>query len=133
MRHQVQGTFEVKAEREPPYDAREGATIRRVTYKKQFSGPLNAESEAAVIEAVTSVKGSAGYVGIERVTGTLEGRSGSFVLQHSGLMDRGAVTHSVAVVPDSATGELTGLRGTMSIDIVDGEHRYRFEGWYVEG
>jgi hypothetical protein len=74
-----------------------------------------------------SVKGSAGYVAMERVTGTLKGRTGSFVLQHSGTMTRGAPQLSVTVVPDSGTGQLTGLAGTMTIKINEGKHSYEFE------
>jgi hypothetical protein len=73
------------------------------------------------------VKGSAGYVAIELVVGRLDGRAGTFVLQHSGSMNRGAASLSVTVVPDSGTGELAGLTGTMTIDIVEGKHSYRFE------
>jgi len=78
------------------------------------------------LSAVTSVKGSAGYVAIDHVTGELDGRKGSFVLQHSGAMNRGAQVLSIMVVPDSGTGELAGLSGTLSINIVDGLHFYDF-------
>jgi hypothetical protein len=80
-----------------------------------------------MLSAGTGVKGSAGYVAIERVVGRLDGRSGTFVLQHSGTMNRGQASLLVTVVPDSGTGELAGLAGTMAIDIVDGKHSYRFE------
>jgi hypothetical protein len=75
----------------------------------------------------TAVKGSAGYVAIERVTGTLHGRSGSFMLQHLGTMNRGAPSLTVLVIPDSGTDELTGLSGTLTIDIVDGKHLYTMD------
>ena len=75
----------------------------------------------------TDVEGSAGYVAMERVTGTLHGRSGAFTLQHSGTMTRGAQQLSVTVVPDSGTEELAGLAGKMTIDIVDGKHFYSFD------
>ncbi len=75
----------------------------------------------------TDVKGSAGYVAIERVTGTLHGKSGSFILQHSGTLTRGAPQLTITVVPDSGTGELAGLAGTMMIIIADGKHSYEFE------
>jgi hypothetical protein len=74
----------------------------------------------------TAVKGSAGYVALEEVQATLEGRQGSFFLQHYGLMDKGTPTLTVSVVPDSATGELAGLQGTMQIDVSGGQHRYSF-------
>jgi hypothetical protein len=72
------------------------------------------------------VKGSAGYVALEQVNATLEGRKGSFFLQHSGLMNKGTPSLNVSVVPDSATGELSGLQGTMTIDVTGGQHRYTF-------
>ena len=113
---------------EPPYDVNEGASIGRVAIKKQFSGDLNASSTVEMIGArSTQVKGSAGYVAVERVTGSLHGKSGSFVLQHNGTMTRGKGELSVSVVPDSATGELKGLAGRMTIEISDGNHSYRFE------
>ena len=80
-----------------------------------------------MLAAATSVKGSAGYVAIEQVTGSLHGRSGSFVLQHSGTMTRGAPQLAVSVVPDSGTGELAGLAGTMTISVADARHSYDFE------
>jgi hypothetical protein len=80
-----------------------------------------------MLTAMTDVKGSAGYVAIERVTGTLQGRSGSFVLQHSSTLTRGAPQQSITVVPDSATGQLVGLAGKMMVIIVEGKHSYDFE------
>jgi hypothetical protein len=94
---------------------------------KQFHGDLEATSKGQMLSAVTAVKGSAGYVAIERVSGTLHGRSGTFVLQHSGTMTRGAPQQSVTVVPDSGTGQLVGLAGKMTINITDGKHSYEFE------
>jgi hypothetical protein len=94
---------------------------------KQFHGDLEAVSYGQMLSAVTSVKGSAGYVAIEQVTGSLHGRSGAFVLQHSGAMTRGAPQLIVSVVPDSGTGELAGLSGTLTITIADGKHSYDFE------
>jgi len=79
------------------------------------------------LAVMTDVKGSAGYVAMERVHGTLDGRSGTFALQHSGTMTRGEGQLSVTVVPDSGTGQLAGLSGTMSINIADGEHSYEFD------
>lgn len=72
------------------------------------------------------MQGSAGYVAIERVTGTLRGRSGSFVFQHAGTMDRGAQRLAITVVPDSGSGELRGLAGAFEIQIEAGTHRYAF-------
>jgi hypothetical protein len=122
------GTFEVTMSPEPPYDQNEGASIGRVSIKKLFSGDLQASSTVEMIGARSLlVKGSAGYVAIERVTGSLRGRSGSFVLQHSGTMTRGKGELHVNVVPDSGTGELQGISGRMTIEISDGNHSYGFD------
>jgi hypothetical protein len=94
---------------------------------KQFHGDLEGTSKGQMLTAGTAVEGSAGYVAIERVSGMLHGRRGTFVLQHSGTMTRGAPQLSVTVVPDSATGELVGLAGKMTITISDGKHSYDFE------
>jgi hypothetical protein len=94
---------------------------------KQFRGDLEASSTGEMLTAGTDVKGSAGYVAIERVTGSLHGRNGAFVLQHSGIMTRGVPQLTIAVVPDSGTGELAGLAGRMTIEIDDGKHSYGFE------
>ncbi|HEY0465877.1 MAG TPA: DUF3224 domain-containing protein [Polyangiaceae bacterium] len=127
------GTFEVTMNPEPPYDLNEGASIGRVSIKKQFSGDLQASSTVEMIGARSVlVKGSAGYVAIERVTGTLGGKTGSFVLQHSGTMTRGKGELSVSVVPDSATGELKGLSGRMTIEISDGNHSYAFDYYFED-
>ncbi|MDO9018113.1 MAG: DUF3224 domain-containing protein [Deltaproteobacteria bacterium] len=121
------GTFEITMNAEPPYDVVEGVSLGRVSFDKRFSGPLDATSKVDMIGARTPVDGSAGYVAIERVTGTLDGRQGTFVLQHSGVMTRGERTLSVTVVPDSGTGGLKGLSGRMDIQIVEGKHHYVFE------
>ena len=94
---------------------------------KQFHGDLQASSKGQMLSAMSPIKGSAGYVAIEEVTGTLDGRSGSFILQHSGLMNRGTPQLTILVVPDSGTGELTGLKGSMSIQIEGGKHSYEFD------
>ena len=94
---------------------------------KQFHGDLEAHSRGQMLAAGTSVKGSAGYVAIELVSGTLNGRMGTFILQHTGTMNRGTPQLSVTVVPDSGTGELVGLAGKMAIDISGGKHAYDFE------
>lgn len=127
MTNHAHGRFDVTRTTEPPYDTREGATIGRSRFDKRFEGSLVGTSVIEMISAVSSVKGSAGYVAIERVEGELDGRAGSFVLQHSGTMDRGVASLSVTVVPDTATGALVGLRGRMTIDVTNGEHRYTFE------
>jgi hypothetical protein len=123
----IMGTFEVKATFEPPYSTADGVTLGRASFEKQFTGPLEAESKVEMLAARTPVAESAGYVAIERVAGTLDGKTGTFVLQHNGVMTRGKQELSVTVVPDSGTGELVGLRGRMTIDIVEGTHYYSFD------
>lgn len=125
-RHIV-GSFEVTLTPAGPGDVSQGVTLGRMALRKRFFGDLDATSQGEMLSARTSTQGSAGYVAIERVSGTLGGRSGSFVLQHSGVMNRGVQSLTVAVVPDSATGELVGLSGTMGIVIEDGKHGYVFD------
>jgi hypothetical protein len=122
----AKGTFEVKVTPQAPED-KDDPSLGRYTIDKQLHGDLEATSKGQMLTAGTSVKGSAGYVAIEKVTGTLRGRSGSFVLQHLGTMTQGVPQLSVTVVPDSGTGELAGLTGKMNIIIADGKHSYEFE------
>jgi Protein of unknown function (DUF3224) len=121
------GSFDVKLNVLPQYNTSEDAKLARMSIDKQFNGALDAVSKGEMLSAGTDVKGSAGYVAIERVTGTLDGRSGSFVLQHNATMTRGAPYLNIVVVPDSGTGELTGLSGGLRILIADGKHSYEFE------
>lgn len=123
----ISGAFDVKMTPNPAADtADSGAKHYRLD--KRYHGDLDATAVGVMTAHVTGVEGSAGYVAIERVTGTLAGRSGSFVLQHSGLMDHGAKELDIRVVPDSADGELGGLRGRMQIRIeTGGAHFYDFE------
>ena len=118
------GSFDVKLLPQPLANAEAGPLMGRLSINKTFSGDLQATSQGEMLSAGTAVKGSAGYVAMERVTGTLHGKSGSFVLQHSGTMNRGAPQLTVSVVPDSGTDELTGLSGTLTIQIADGKHSY---------
>ena len=104
----------------------EGSTVGRMSIDKTISGDLIATTSGQMLSATTEVKGSAGYVAIERVNGALDGRRGTFVFQHTGTMNRGAPSLSVTVVPDSGTGELAGLAGEFKIIIADGKHRYEF-------
>lgn len=120
------GPFEVKVIPQPA-DPGTDPGIGRLLLDKQFHGDLEATSKGQMLTAGTPVEGSAGYVAIERVDGTLHGRRGTFALQHIGTMTRGAPSLAIRVVPDSGTGELTGLSGSMSITIVDGRHSYDFE------
>ena len=98
-----------------------------MTIDKQFHGDLEATSRGEMLAVMTTVQGSAGYVAMEVVSGTLAGRRGTFALQHSGSMDRGTPSLSVQVVPDSGTDELAGLAGAMRIIIADGKHSYEMD------
>jgi hypothetical protein len=124
MKQHATGTFEVRLDPLDLNEVGEGETRGRISINKQFSGDLQATSIGEMLSAMTAVKGSAGYVAIERVVGTLQGRRGSFVLQHSGTMNRGEPSLSVTVVPDSGTDELAGLRGSLAITIREGIHCY---------
>ncbi len=107
--------------------------LGRMSIDKQFHGELEGTSKGEMLTAGTDVKGSAGYVALEQVTGTVNGRSGSFILQHSATMNRGVPQLSITVVPDSGTGQLVGLSGNMNIVITDGKHSYDFEYSLPEG
>lgn len=131
MTNHASGLFEVKLTPQQDDNAAE-TKLGRMSIDKQFHGDLAATSKGQMLAAMTEVKGSAGYVAIERVTGTLQGRSGSFVLQHNGIMNRGVPQLVVMVVPDSGTDQLVGLTGTMKINIVDGKHSYEFEYSFAE-
>ncbi len=128
----AKGTFDVTSTPHPPYDTLDGTTLGRVQLQKQFQGDLVATSTVEMIAARTDTPGSAGYVAIERVTGTLAGRQGSFVLQHSGTMNRGTPSLAVTVVPDSGTGELRGISGRMAIEVIDKQHYYSLEVGFAE-
>jgi hypothetical protein len=121
------GTFDVKINSLPPYNSSADAKLARMSIDKQFHGDLEATSQGEMLSAGTDTKGSAGYVAIERVTGTLNGRSGGFVLQHNATMTRGAPYLNIIVVPDSGTGELVGLSGSMHIIIEKEMHSYDFQ------
>jgi hypothetical protein len=122
------GPFEVKIDPQPPDEKGGGPAIGRMFLDKQFHGDLEATSKGTMLAAGTGAKNSSGgYVALEIVTGSLKGRTGTFVLQHSATMNRGVPQLSITVVPDSATGQLTGLAGKMNIIIADGKHSYDFE------
>ena len=127
MTNRASGTFEGTLNPQAPDDSVGDPTVSRMSIDKQFHGDLEATSKGQMLAVRTDVQGSAGYVAMERVTGTLHGRSGAFTLQHSGTMTRDAQQLTVTVVPDSGTGELVGLTGKMTIDIVDGKHFYVFD------
>jgi hypothetical protein len=122
------GTFDVKLTPQASDDKGEAAPVGRMTIDKQFHGDLEGTSKGEMLTAMTAVKGSAGYVAIERVTGSLRGRKGTFALQHTGIMTRGTPSLTITVVPDSGTEQLAGLAGKMAIIIApDGKHSYEFE------
>lgn len=124
----AKGTFTVQLDPKDAYNpGTEGNRLARMTIDKQFEGNLKAASKGEMLSAMTAVKGSAGYVALEQVTGELDGKSGSFVLMHFGTMTKGQDYLKLEVVPDSGTGELEGLSGSMGIEIEDGVHRYQFE------
>jgi len=127
MTHTAKGTFSVQMNPEPPYDVVEGVSLGRVSIAKQFEGELSASSSVQMLSARGEVQSSAGYVAIERVTGSLGGRAGSFVLQHFGIMMRGEGELKVSIVPDTGTGELRGISGKMNIEISEGKHCYVLE------
>ena len=126
MPHHATGTFEVKLTPLDPAFKSEDNSIGRYSLDKQFHGALEATSKGEMLSGMGTVKGSGGYVAIERVTGTLDGRAGTFILQHNGTMQAGVFHLNVIVVPDSGTAQLTGLQGTMEIIIKDGKHSYDF-------
>jgi len=123
----AKGTFDVKLTAQAAAEG-DDPSFSRMIVDKQFHGDLEGTSKGEMLTAMTAVKGSAGYVAIERVTGTLRGRRGTFALQHTGLMTRGTPSLTITVVPDSGTDQLAGLGGTMAIVIgADGKHSYELD------
>ena len=120
----ARGTFDVTMEAEPPFLEQDGVKLDRNVLSKEYSGDLAGTSEGQMMAAYRATPGSAGYVAIEHFTGSIGGKSGSFVLQHSGLMDRGDAALTVTIVPDSGTGELAGISGTLEIGNDAGTHSY---------
>jgi hypothetical protein len=123
----AKGTFEVTMAGEPPYEIVDGVSLSRASFEKKFEGPLDATSTLAMLATRTKVETSAAYVAIERIIGTLDGKPGTFVLLHLGLMSHGAPELTTVIAPDSGTGELAGISGHMSIQIVEGKHFYELE------
>ncbi len=126
MTHRARGTFDVKVIPQPADDAA-GGPFGRLFLDKKFHGPLHATSNGQMIGFRSAVEGSAGYVALEQVTGALDGREGTFVLQHNGTMQGNVPSLTVTVVPDSGTGQLVGLSGRMAIIIEGKAHSYEFE------
>lgn len=127
MSVRASGTFEVKLTPRASEAGDGGAGLVKMSIDKQFHGDLEAVSKGEMLADNKGDKGSGGYVAMERVSGTLHGRRGTFVLQHSGTMRRGAAELSITVVPESGTGELAGLEGKMTIKVAGGKHSYDFE------
>ncbi|MCB0082760.1 MAG: DUF3224 domain-containing protein [Caldilineaceae bacterium] len=126
MTQQAKGTFEIDLKPLSEPNSVDGATLGRMSINKQFHGDLTGTGKGEMLSAMTAVEGSAGYVAIEHVSGSLHGRTGSFVFQHVGIMNRGEQQLTITVVPDSGAGELVGISGSFTIDIVDGQHQYIF-------
>ena len=124
---QAKGEFEVKRIPQDELDIGQGATVGHSRFDKRFHGPLEATSVVHMLSVMSPVPGSGAYVAIERIEGTLDGRRGSFYAQHNGIMDRGKPSLDLTVVPDTGTGQLSGLRGRMAIEIVEGKHFYTFD------
>lgn len=125
--HRASGPFEVTLAPLAPAWPGDPAPLARMSLEKQFIGDLSATSRGEMLSASTAVKGSAGYVAIEKVTGTLHGREGTFMLQHTGTMNRGTPSLSITVIPDSGTDALSGLTGSMQIIIENKQHSYTFD------
>ncbi len=123
----ARGEFEVKLAPLSPYNGDADAQLGRMSIDKVFHGDLEATSKGEMLSAGSPQSGSAGYVAAERITGNLQGRRGSFALQHNATMHRGEFSLNIIVVPGSGTGGLAGLRGKMDIIITDGRHSYDFE------
>ena len=126
--HRATGPFEVKlAPQNPDNPQAEAAGLGRMSLDKEFHGDLEATGQGEMLSLLDREKGSGGYVALERVTGALQGREGSFVLQHNATMNRNAAQMSISVVPDSGAGRLTGISGSMTIRIEEGRHFYDFD------
>ncbi len=132
MTNHATGTFEVNLSPQNSEDQVGDPSISRLSIDKKFYGVLEGGSKGQMLAVGTDVDGSAGYVAMERVSGTLNGRNGTFALQHSGIMTRGAPQLMITVVPDSGTDALVGIAGKMTIDITDGKHLYDFEYTFAD-
>lgn len=118
----VHGTFDVKMNPEPPYFEQDGVTLARATFDKTFHGPLSAKGTVQFLAVRAGT--NAAYVALERIEGTLEGRQGSFVATHKAVASSSGRSLSIEIVPGTGTGQLSGLEGTIEVDIVDGKHFY---------
>ena len=127
MQSTVTGAFEANLAPQPLSEVAGASGLGRMSLDKRYHGALEAVSQGEMLAFRSSVAGSAGYVAMETVRGVLSGRRGSFVLQHSSTMQGGEPAQSVTVVPDSGTGELAGISGSMAIAVANGKHTYRFD------
>lgn len=126
----LEGTFTVQMTAEPPYDVVDGVSLGRMRFNKTFTGGLEGTSVVEALGQRGPVPTSATYVALERITGSIEGRRGSFVVAHFGVMHGEEHSLTVRIAPGSATGELAGLSGSMTINIVDGVHHYTLDGTF---
>ena len=124
MTSRAEGTFEVKL---VPLTSESDPALGRMSIDKQLHGDLEGTTKGEMLSFMSSVKGSAGYVAMEKVTGTLKGKKGTFVLQHNATMTRGTPEMNITVVPDSGTDQLEGLTGKLKIIITEGKHSYEFD------
>lgn len=123
----LHGPLEVTMDSQPAFHDQDGIVINRAEVRKNFTGALTGTSEAHMMAVRTPDPGAAGYVAVEYFTGSVEGREGSFVLQHHGIVADGEPQLSVVIVPGTGTGALSGIRGTLTIDNEDGQHSYSFD------
>jgi hypothetical protein len=123
----IEGTFEITLEFSPPHDESHGVSLARAAGEKTFSGGLTASSRVEMLSARRTEPSSAAYVALEKVSGKVQGREGSFVLLHQGLMNPSGQSLQVMVMPGSGTASLEGISGTMDIRIEEGRHFYVFQ------
>lgn len=121
------GTFDTTSRPEPPFAAESGVLLGRMQIDKVFQGQLEGTGAVQMMYVRTPVEASAGYVAVERITGSLDGRQGSFVVLHVGVARSGDSSLEVSIVPDSGTNQLAGITGSMAISEVAGEHRYTLD------
>lgn len=122
----AKGTFVISGTPNPPPSGGDELGALRMTFRKTFEGDLQGTSVVEMLGMMDRETNSGAYVALERITGTLLGRKGSFALQHSSTMRRGTPEQRITVVPDSGTEELKGLSGSMVIDIVEKQHYWTF-------
>jgi hypothetical protein len=127
MRTQAKGSFDIQSTANPARSLGDGLAVGHMTFQKQLHGDLTGTGVVEMLGIMNREIGSGAYVALERITGTLHGKSGAFCTQHGSTMDRGKPTQRIEIVPDSGTGELAGIRGTMTIDIVEGKHFYTLD------